>query len=79
MSQSEPATVARFVVDSLDVLVYETRAQAGRAGHHRDSRLCNPYNDTFAAGIPRGFGFFSSSLKLTTACGPRNRQTFVVA
>ncbi len=31
MSSSEVATVARFTVDSLDVLVYENRALAGRA------------------------------------------------
>ena len=31
MSVSEPATIARFVVDSLEVLVFETRALAGRA------------------------------------------------
>jgi glucosamine-6-phosphate deaminase len=31
MNHSEPATVARFFVDSLEVLVYDTRAQAGRA------------------------------------------------
>src|SRR5262249_9221768 len=31
MNRSEPPTVARFSVDSLDVLVFETRALAGRA------------------------------------------------
>jgi glucosamine-6-phosphate deaminase len=31
MSVSEPATIARFTVDSLDVLVFENRALAGRA------------------------------------------------
>jgi glucosamine-6-phosphate deaminase len=38
MSHSEPATVARFVVDSLEVLVYETRAQAGRAAARHVAR-----------------------------------------
>ncbi len=31
MSLPDPATIARFVVDSLEVLVFETRAMAGRA------------------------------------------------
>ena len=31
MSASEPATIARFHADALEVLVYETRAHAGRA------------------------------------------------
>jgi glucosamine-6-phosphate deaminase len=38
MNHSEPATVARFVVDSLDVLVYENRAQAGRAAARHVAR-----------------------------------------
>ena len=31
MNASEPTTIARFLVDSLEVLVFETRALAGRA------------------------------------------------
>jgi glucosamine-6-phosphate deaminase len=38
MSLSEPATIARFFVDSLEVLVFETRALAGRAGARHVAR-----------------------------------------
>jgi glucosamine-6-phosphate deaminase len=38
MSLSEPATIAQFVVDALEVLVYETRALAGRAAARHVAR-----------------------------------------
>jgi glucosamine-6-phosphate deaminase len=38
MTLSEPATIAQFVVDSLEVLVYETRALAGRAAARHVAR-----------------------------------------
>lgn len=38
MNTVEPAPIARFVVDSLEVLVFETRAQAGRAAARHVAR-----------------------------------------
>jgi glucosamine-6-phosphate deaminase len=38
MNSSEPTTIARFFVDSLEVLVFETRALAGRAAARSGAR-----------------------------------------
>lgn len=67
MSPTEPATIAQFLVDSLEVLVYESRALAGRAAalhvageivaRQRDAGRANvvfaaaPSQDEFLAGL----------------------------
>lgn len=67
MNVTEPSTIARFNVDSLEVLVYETRALAGRAAaahvarqiaeRQRTGRSANvvfaaaPSQDEFLAGL----------------------------